>query len=454
MPIVHIRLYTLKIIVANKQLITGIFVSLLLVITPVVIISLNKEAKVVSNKNQTSTKSNEQSSATSDSKTPTNTSNSKPAPSSTKPTSNTPKPSTAANVAPSTAPTVPSSSLSVKVSGNHLVDANGAVVRLLGVNRSGTQYACIEGWGFFDGPTDATALSKIKAWGINAVRVSLNEHCWLGINGVSATYSGTNYQTAIKDYVTRLNAAGLRVILDLHWNAPGTLQALDQQPMADRDHAPAFWQGVASAFKSNLSVVFDLYNEPYPDSNRNTTAAWTCVKLGGTCPGVTFVAAGSQELTNAIRSTGATNVIMVGGPQYAGDVDQWTAYKPSDPLSQLAASIHIYYNTPASPEWAPCYLLSCWNSIMAPLATTTPIVIGEVGEHDCAFGLISGTSLSPTQPSLLDWADQHGISYLGWSWIANNGVNCAAEPSLVMDYNGTPTAYGIGLRDHLLALPH
>jgi endoglucanase len=345
-----------------------------------------------------------------------------------------------------------STSLSVQVKGSHLVDPTGSVVRLLGVNRTGTQYACVEGWGIFDGPTDAAALAKIRDWGANAVRVSLNEDCWLGINGVKPAYAGVNYQAAIKSYVGRLNAEGLRVILDLHWSAPGSQLATDQQPMADRDHAPAFWTGVATAFKDNPSVVFDLYNEPYPDSNRNTAAAWTCVKNGGSCPGVPFLAAGMQDLLDAVRATGSTNVVMVGGPQYAGDVNKWTQYKPTDPLNQLVASIHIYYMTPKQPDWSPCYLRACWESTMAPLAITTPIVIGEFGEHDCAHGLIDGTSLNPAQESLLGWSDAHGISYLAWSWLAT--VNCAGEPALIKKYDGTPSAYGVGVRNHLLGLLH
>jgi endoglucanase len=338
----------------------------------------------------------------------------------------------------STTCTAPAGTLSVAVCGNVLVDQSGNTVQLRGVNRSGTQYACVEGFGFFDGPTDTTSLNYIKSWGANAVRVSLNEDCWLGINGSPATYSGTNYQNAIASYVGRLNSLGLRVILDLHWAAPGTqltTSSLDQLPMADRDHAPTFWTQVANAYKNNPSVLFDLFNEPYPDSNKNTTA-------------------GSQELVNAIRGTGATNVILVGGPQYAGVVDKWTQYKPTDTTGQLGASIHIYYNTPASPEWAPCYLQSCWTSTMAPLATTTPIVIGEVGEHDCNHGLIDGTALSPAQPSLLDWSDQHNISYLAWSWISNGGGNCTTEPSLITDYVGTASNYGVGIKNHLLSLPH
>lgn len=361
----------------------------------------------------------------------------------------TPSPSASPNATPtatrgpaaSHTPSRTAVALKVRVSGNHLVNGAGSTVRLLGANRSGTQYACLEGSGIFDGPSDSASIATMKAWGMTAVRVSLNEDCWLGINGVPAAYSGANYQAAIGGFVDRLNAAGLYVILDLHSNAPGTAKALDQKPMADRDHSPAFWAGVAGHFKDRPAVVFDLYNEPYPDSNHNTTAAWTCIRDGGTCPGVPFTAAGSQEMVNAIRGAGATNVVLVGGPQYAGVVDRWTEFKPADPAGQLAASIHIYYNNPADPEWAPCYLQSCWDGTIAPLSATTPVVIGEVGEHDCDSALMM---------PLLRWADTKGVSYLAWSWFTGN---CAGEPALISSYDGTPSGEGAGVRDHLLGLP-
>src|SRR3712207_6117082 len=77
------------------------------------------------------------------------------------------------------------------VVGNQLVNGTGEAVRLLGVNRSGTEYACIDGWGFHDGPADLTTVRAIAAWKATAIRVPLNETCWLGINGAPATYSGT-----------------------------------------------------------------------------------------------------------------------------------------------------------------------------------------------------------------------------------------------------------------------
>ncbi len=102
-----------------------------------------------------------------------------------------------------------------------------------------------------------------------------------------------------------------------------------------------------------------------------------------------------QELTNAVRNTGATQPLLVAGPQYAGAVDHWTQYKPNDPLHQLVASIHIY----GLPLDSPCRLQSCWDATMAPLATTTPIVIGELGDTDCT---------SHFSPPLLTWAQTSG----------------------------------------------
>ena len=162
------------------------------------------------------------------------------------------------------AATVPSG---LHVSGNQILDAGGGIVRLIGVNRSGTEYRCIQGYGIFDGPSDDASVQAIADWHVNAVRIPLNEDCWLGINGALPAYSGANYQTAIANYVARLESHGLVPILELHWSAAGNARATGQQPMPDVDHSIAFWSGVAARFGSDQSVVFDLFNEPFPGDN-------------------------------------------------------------------------------------------------------------------------------------------------------------------------------------------
>src|SRR5205814_3102939 len=51
-------------------------------------------------------------------------------------------------------PALAAAAPNLRVRGSSLVDGsgNGHVVTLRGVNRSGLEYACIDGWGFFDSP--------------------------------------------------------------------------------------------------------------------------------------------------------------------------------------------------------------------------------------------------------------------------------------------------------------
>ncbi len=267
----------------------------------------------------------------------------------------------------------------------------------------------------------------------------LNEDCWLGINGVNPAYAGPNYQQAIAGYVNYLNGAGLVAILDLHWSAPGTQLALGQQPMPDQDHAVDFWKSVATtaAFANNASVVFDLFHEPSPGSNRDTPAAWRCWRDGGSsCHGLSFQAAGMQELVNTVRAAGASNVILLGGVQFANDLSQWLIYEsqlPTNEASNVAASWHEY-------DFNPCNTLTCWNQTVAPVAARVPVVTGEFGENNqdpqfvwCGPNSPNPTCNSSTGTGLLPWLDSRGISYVGWTWDAWNSWD-----SLITDYSGTP----------------
>ncbi len=324
------------------------------------------------------------------------------------------------------------------VVGNQLEDGSGRVIVLHGVDRMGTEYQCTKSATNaptdFDGPVDQATVSNMLAWGINSVRVPLNEDCWLGINGFPANnHTAAQYQSDIVTWVNLLNANGLVVILDLHWNNSGTNQATGQQPMTDLDHAPAFWTSVANTFKNNSSVVFDLYNEPHDIS-------WSCWLNGstapqsGACSGVGFAVAGMQTLVNTVRATGATNVLLLGGLAWSNDLSQWLANRPTDPQNNLAASVHIY-------NFNACSNSGCWDSQIAPVAAQVPVVAGEIGENDCASGFIN---------TLMSWFDSHGISYLAWTWTATG--NCGGTPALISDWTGTPTGYGAGYKAHLLSL--
>jgi hypothetical protein len=328
------------------------------------------------------------------------------------------------------------------VDGNKLVDAAGNTVRLRGANRSGGEFMCVQGRGIWDGPVDDASISTMASWNIKAVRIPLNEECWLGLSNIDPQYGGTTYQNEVKGFVSRLEAHGITPIVEMHWNqgtytGPSSgcsdVHATCQKPMPDAQYAPSFWSGVAGAFKSDTAVVFDLFNEPYPErATGSETSGWTCWRDGGTCAGIPYQVAGFQSLVNAVRATGATNVILLGGLAYSNDLTQWLQYEPTDPTHNLAAFAHLYnFNT--------CSNTSCYDSQLAPVAAQVPLTLSEIGENDCGHGFID---------TVMNWADAHGVGYLGWTW---NAWDCSSGPSLISDYNGTATPFGIGLKNHLSA---
>jgi hypothetical protein len=301
------------------------------------------------------------------------------------------------------------------------------------------------------------SIQAMQSWkGFNAVRLPLNETCWLGINGVDAAASGSNYITAITNYVSLFRASGIYVILDMHWNAPGSFVANSQMPMADADHGIEFWKQVATHFKGDLGVVLDLYNEPHLNSvpmggfvaGANSADAWSCWLNGGcTITPQTweqqtggYVVAGMQAMLDAVRATGATNLVLAGGLNWSGDLSGWAAHAPHDSASNLAASAHVYFKP------TDCMGTACYSTVQAfATATQVPIVSGELGEFDCAHTLID---------PYLAWADTSGISYLAWSWSLEpcGSADYSAGPSLITDWNGTATTYGQGFKDHLSQL--
>ncbi len=328
-----------------------------------------------------------------------------------------------------TSPPLAGPAPSLHVQGNTLVDSAGKTVRLRGVNRSGAEYMCVGGWGIFDGPVNDAAVGAIRSWHVNAVRIPLNESCWLGINGVKPEYSGANYQKALADFVAELNRQGMVAILDSHWAAPGTQVDTGQKPMPNRDHTPEFWRQVAQAYGQNGAVLFDLFNEPYPDNAGDSPEAWRCWRDGGTCVGMDYQAAGMQELVDAVRGTGAKNVILVGGVQWASGLSGWLANKPTDPLNNLAASWHVY-------NFSGCHDPSCWNSYAAPVAAQVPLILGELGETDGGTAFVN---------SLMDWMDARGGSYLAWTWTV-----WGSPLDLIVNYMGEPSAYGQTFRTRFL----
>jgi hypothetical protein len=292
---------------------------------------------------------------------------------------------------------------------------------------------------------DQASITAIKSWDASVVRVPINEACWNAEPYVEPAYSGLNYRRAVEQYVALLNRNGLNAILDLHWsdgtytgNSSGcpSAQAICQKPMPDAAESIPFWRSVAQTFRPNDAVIFDLFNEAYPDrALPDSATAWRCWRDGGAAcaAGISYPVAGMQTLVNTVRSTGSRNVIMLTGLAYSNDLTGWLRYQPRDPARNLVASWHSH-------NFNACITETCWNEQIAPVIARVPLVVGELGENDCAGGYIN---------PLMTWLDQHRTSYLAWTW---NTWDCSSGPALIGNYDGTPTPYGASFRSHLQSL--
>lgn len=363
-----------------------------------------------------------------------------PAPTPTPAATPTPAPTPTATPAPTTPPT-PAALSPLHVSGNRLVNAAGQAVQLHGVNYSGTEYACIQGWGIFDGPSDQPMVSAMKSWNVNFVRVPLNEDCWLGINGVPAAYAGPNYINAIKSFVALLHQNGMYVELSLMWGAPGTDKATYQPAAPDADHSPAMWTAMAATFAGDSTVILAPWGETIVNAN--------CFLSGGVCEATygpsntAYQTAGMQQAVTVMRNAGYHGVISIPGITYANDLTQWLSHRPNDPDSALIAEAHIYGNNTCGAQNSG----ACLTNTIAPVAQVVAVVFAETGEtyddSECSDN---------NMRIILSWADAHGVGYAAWTW--DTWGTCG---SLISNFNGTVSIstpigakYAQYVHDHLL----
>jgi Cellulase (glycosyl hydrolase family 5) len=361
-----------------------------------------------------------------------------------------------AQLAPASASAAAPTAPTPVVQGDTLIDSRtGAVFIPHGANWPSFEYACSQGWGYSQGGNTDAGAAAMATWGINAIRVPLNENCWLGSD--SSDYgTAAGYRAAVTAWVNVLNAHGIVAILDLHFSAPPGLHAAGQYPMAD-SQSTTFWTSVATAYATDPSVMFDAFNEPYSiwnDASGSYTfqLTWDCWENGGCqAPFVTtaqipitgsgagtYTVVGMSALVAAIRAGHAAQPIMLGGIDYSNNLSGWLAHKPND--SQLVASWHNYQGQ------SPCGdSTTCWNSEVSSVAGQVPVVASEFGETDGSASFMT---------AFMAWADLNGIGYLPWAWWDATGVTGDnVRYALYTGPNFTPNAPdGTAYYNHLASI--
>jgi aryl-phospho-beta-D-glucosidase BglC (GH1 family) len=286
----------------------------------------------------------------------------------------------------------------------------------------------------------------MATWNAKVVRIATNQCFWL------ADTAGTGYRQTLAQAVTWAEQAGLYVILDLHWSNPPenpnqATSGCAQQVMADTNSV-TFWQQVATAYASDPKVIFELYNEPFIGSSGPSAADWILWQNGGSFDASaatsqsnaytgTFQVVGMQALYNAVRGTGAPNLVIIGGLNWAYDLSGVTLYPING--TNIAYATHPYSNKAGTSNYttggpAP----SDWDQKFGNLARSYPVIATEFGNSDCS---------TPYYNVFTTYAASKGISWTAWAWYyggwadPNSGAACGF-PTILADWNGDPSNVG------------
>jgi hypothetical protein len=313
------------------------------------------------------------------------------------------------------APTAPVAPGGYYVNGNTICTADGRPHLFHGVDRPSLEWSSV-GQGL--SPSDFTLMAS---WHANVVRVALNQDFWLA----QSPLFDPNYAALVDSAIAWAEAADMDVILDLHWSDKGVLggcapSAGCQQVMADVNSL-AFWSEVAARYKDDGHVLFELYNEPH-------NLSWRLWRSGGeTADG--FEAVGMQALHDAVRATGAQNLVIVGGLDWAHDLSGVPANR-IDGINILYA-IHPYGDD-GTPK-----LHEQWDERWGFLTSSDPVIATEFGDVGACTGAFDA--------DLVRYADARAASWTAWGWFPGG----CTFPALIDDWNGTPSAAGAVIKTAL-----
>jgi hypothetical protein len=283
----------------------------------------------------------------------------------------------------------------------------------------------------------------MSSWGANVVRLPLNQDCWLNVSG-NTSYDPM-YASTVDQQVQWAKQNGMDIILDLHGSDTGnfsvgaTCLAASKncaQIMADTNSIE-FWKEVAGKYASEPAVLFELYNEPFIGSASPSSTDWNTWLNGGTAGG--FTAVGMQQLYDAVRGTGAKNLVIIGGLNWAYDLSQVS--------SHAVNGTNIIYNTHPYQDKNMNYAQYFGN-----LTATYPVIATEFGDRSSGQPSMCNATFDTNLLNYMDGKSgsiPHKMSWTAWAFYL---ANCTF-PTLLADSNYDPNAPGMAVQAALMAGP-
>ena len=252
------------------------------------------------------------------------------------------------------------------VMGNRVVDAAGQPVQLRGMSLFWSQWSSYYVAGTVDQLTDDWHATLVRA----AVGVE-NDGGYLA--------NPADNEAKLFAVVDRAIARGLYVIIDWH----------DHHAQDHQSTAIDFFTRMATKYGSSPNVLFEIYNEPLD-------IGWPAVK------------AYAQTVIAAIRGTGATNLVIVGTPNWSQDVDV-AAGSPVTGQADVAYTLHFY---------AASHKQALRDKAKTALDAGLALFVTEWGTCEA-----SGNG-SVDQTETKTWLDFLAQNHIGW---ANWSLNDKAE---------------------------
>lgn len=312
--------------------------------------------------------------------------------------------------------------------GSRILDAAGHPVRLRGVNVASLEWSS-------DGEGHVLETLRVATddWKANIVRLPLSQDRWFGKTPEQKD-EGAAYRALVAKAVDQANGHGAYVLLDLHWNDAGEWgKEIGQHKMPD-GHSIEFWKSCAREYRNRSGVLFDLYNEPHDvgwdvwrDGGEVEETRRDGAGQGAFTP-VKYRTPGMQALLDAVRGTGADNVAVVGGLDWAYDLSGFLrgyALKDTRRGHGLVYACHAYDN---KNDPVPSFLAKLDAAL-----PKIPVIVSEFGDQPKTP--TAGGRPTPWLASVLGALEARQCDWIAWD------LHPAAGPTLVSGWNYAPTPW-------------